>query len=250
MDVYFHLSTVVDYDRLCQTSESLANDNLRITVSGVVMEQPILKSIQVGLPTTYVQRNAGDQQNAAWTTGFFKKPVVGSVHVGKTNIEGDRQDNLSVHGGIDKAVCAYSADHYVTWQTLLEMAELPYGAFGENLTVANLTEKDVCIGDVFQCGEVQFEVSQPRQPCWKLARRWQMKELPELVVKFGWSGWYFRVLEEGSLKAGNHFELVTRRYPQWTVQQANSVFHGKDLLQRDNLAALSELSESWKSLLF
>ena len=222
---------------------------LRFTLSEVIMEQPLLKSIQVGLPTTYVQSNAGDQQNAEWTTSLFKKPVAGSVHVYKTNIDGDQQANLSAHGGIDKAVCAYSADHYVTWQTQLKMAELPYGAFGENLTVAKLTEKDVCIGDVLQCGGVQFEVSQPRQPCWKLARRWKIKELPDLIVKSGWSGWYFRVIKEGSLKAGNHLELVTRRYPQWTVQQANSVFYGKDPLQRDKLAALSELSASWKSLL-
>ena len=96
---------------------------------------------------------------------------------------------------------AYSADHYPKWRDELRMPDMPFGAFGENLTIAGLSEESVCIGDIFRIGEVTFEVSQPRQPCWKLARRWRMHELTGLVVRNGRSGWYLRVLEEGWIEA-------------------------------------------------
>lgn len=208
------------------------------------MSEPYLASLQVGLPRTIV---AGDGSDAPWTTGFYKSPVTGSVQVNATNLEGDGQADLSCHGGIDKAVLAYSAEHYIAWRNELSFSEMPYGAFGENLTITNQTEQNVCIGDQWSCGDVVFQISQPRQPCWKLARRWQLPGLPKLVVQSGRSGWYLRVLAEGEIEAGLNIDLIERPHADWTVQRANATMYGHDMLAQRQLASLPELSASWKS---
>src|ERR1700676_4188508 len=112
----------------------------------------ILVSIQIGSPTTYRFAGAIDAHDQSCTTGFFKTPVEGPVFVGATNLAGDGQADLANHGGIDKAVLAYSADHYPKWRDELRMPGMPCGAFGENLTIAGLTEESVCIGDIFRIG--------------------------------------------------------------------------------------------------
>src|ERR1700746_2504362 len=137
----------------------------------------MLYSIQLGTPKNYGLENAIDPHDLPWTTGFFKTPVEGPVFAGSTNLSGDGQADLKNHGGIDKAVLAYSADHYPKWRDELWIPDMPCGAFGENLTIAGWGEESVCIGDIFRIGPVIFEVSQPRQPCWKLARRWRRHEL-------------------------------------------------------------------------
>jgi MOSC domain-containing protein YiiM len=215
------------------------------------MTQALLQSIQVGMPGTFGSRDALDPLDQEWTSGFYKAPVAGPVHIGATNIVGDGQADLAVHGGVDKAVLAYSADHYPAWRALLDLPELGPGAFGENLTIANITESDVCIGDRFQCGEAILEVTQPRQPCWKLARRWRLITLPKLVVQTGRSGWYLRVVREGEVAAGAAFTLVQRPHPSWTIERANSVMHGKlpEPAERAELAGLPELSASWRAQL-
>ena len=172
-----------------------------------------LYSVQVGMPRSYGSEDAFDPHDKPWMTGFFKTPVEGPVFVGSTNLVGDGQADLKNHGGVDKAVLAYSADHYPKWRDELRLPDMPCGAFGENLTIAGLSEQSVCIGDLFRLGEVLFEVSQPRQPCWKLARRWRMHELTGLVVNNGRSGWYLRVLSEGSVEAGMPVTLIERPNP-------------------------------------
>ena len=163
----------------------------------------MILSIQVGLPQILGSPLADDPAERTWRSAILKLPVPGSVLVGRTNLEGDGQADLRLHGGEDKAVYAYPAEHYPLWQAELDLAELPYGGFGENLTVSGLLEFEVCIGDVYQAGEVQLQVTQPRGPCWKLARRWG---IPDLAVRFtqtGRTGFYLRVLQEGLLAAGN-----------------------------------------------
>ena len=118
-------------------------------------------------------------------------------------IAGDQQADRENHGGLDKAVLAYSADHYAFWRVHLNLPDMPHGGFGENLTIAGLDESSVCIGDRWQAGNVVFEVSQPRQPCWKMGRRWNIADLPKQVIQNGKSGWYLRVLVEGEL-SGRH----------------------------------------------
>jgi MOSC domain-containing protein YiiM len=212
------------------------------------IKQPaILESIQIGAPKNYGSEEATDPHDKAWTTGFFKTKIEGPVLVGKTNLAGDGQADLNNHGGIDKAVLAYSADHYPIWREELQMPGMPAGAFGENLTIAGLCEKSVCIGDVFRIGSVTFEVSQPRQPCWKLARRWRMHELTGLVVRNGRSGWYLRVLEEGRIEARMPVKLVERPSPAWTIARANEILHHHrtDLPLALELADVPRLADSW-----
>jgi MOSC domain-containing protein YiiM len=207
----------------------------------------ILQSIQIGAPKSYGVEGAADAHNQPWTTGFFKTPVAGQVLAEKMGLAGDGQADLINHGGADKAVLAYSADHYPKWREELGIQEMSFGAFGENLTISGLSEETVCIGDIYRIGEAVFEVSQPRQPCWKLARRWRMHELTALVVRNGRSGWYLRVLEEGWIEAGMGVELVERRNPAWPVARANEIMnrHRADLALTLELAAVPRLAESW-----
>jgi MOSC domain-containing protein YiiM len=206
-----------------------------------------LHSVQIGSPKSYGFEDAADPHDKPWTTGFFKSPIEGPVFVGTTNLAGDGQADLKNHGGIDKAVLAYSADHYPKWRDELSMPDMPCGAFGENLTIAGLSEELVCIGDIFRIGAVIFEVSQPRQPCWKLARRWRMHELVALVVRNGRTGWYLRVLEQGCVEAQMPVALVERPNPAWSIARANDILHHHqtDLPRTLELADVPRLADSW-----
>ena len=207
----------------------------------------ILYSIQVGTPKNYGFEDAVDTHDKPWTTGFFKTLVEGPVFVGTTNIVGDGQADLKNHGGSDKAVLAYSAEHYPKWRDELHMPDMPCGAFGENLTIVGLSEESVCIGDIFRIGSVTFEVSQPRQPCWKLARRWRMHELTGLVVRNGRSGWYLRVLEQGWIEAQMQVVLIQRPNPEWSIARANEILHHckTNLPLTLELADVPGLADSW-----
>jgi MOSC domain-containing protein YiiM len=207
----------------------------------------ILNSIQIGTPKSYGFEGAADTHDKPWTTGFFKTPIEGPVFVGTTNLAGDGQADLKNHGGIDKAVLAYSADHYPKWRDELRMPDMPCGAFGENLTIVGLSEASVCIGDIFRIGTVTFEVSQPRQPCWKLARRWRMHELTGMVVRNGRSGWYLRVLEQGWIAAQMPAALLERPNPAWSIARANEILHHRktDLPLTLALADVPGLADSW-----
>ncbi|QEL19125.1 MOSC domain-containing protein [Limnoglobus roseus] len=211
----------------------------------------ILESIQVGLPRFHGQPGAVDPMDRPWATAFFKERVDGPVEVGWETLAGDGVSDLENHGGPDKAILAYSADHYPNWQDQLNLPALPFGAFGENFTIRGLSESTVCIGDQWRIGPCRFEVSQPRQPCWKLARRWRIKELPALVVSSGRSGWYLRILQAGTLTAGMNPSLEHRPNPDWSVQRANRVFYQlkNDAEANRELLSVSELSISWKELL-
>jgi MOSC domain-containing protein YiiM len=206
-----------------------------------------LSSVQTGTPQNYGFEDAVDTHDKPWTTGFFKSPIEGPVFAGATNLAGDGQADLLNHGGVDKAVLAYSADHYPKWRNELGLPDMPYGAFGENLTIAGLSEELVCIGDIFHIGTVLFEVSQPRQPCWKLARRWRMHELTGLVVRNGRSGWYLRVLEEGWIEAQLPVVLIERPNPEWSIARANEILHHRrtDLPLTLELADVPRLADSW-----
>jgi MOSC domain-containing protein YiiM len=206
-----------------------------------------LCSIQIGTPQDYGFEGAVDPHDMPWKTGFFKTPIEGPVFVSATNLAGDGQADLQNHGGIDKAVLAYSADHYPLWRNQLGMPDMPFGAFGENLTISGLNEELVYIKDILRIGTVTFEVSQPRQPCWKLARRWRRHELTGLVVRNGRSGWYLRVLEEGWIEARMPVELIARPNPAWSIARANEILHHHrtDLPLTLALADVPGLASSW-----
>ena len=205
-------------------------------------------SIQVGRPTAYDFEHEADGRSRSWTTAFFKSPIAGSVRVGRLGIAGDGQADLKNHGGVDKAVLAYSADHYPAWRTLLVLPDMPLGGFGENLSLSGIDENAVCIGDRWQAGEVLFEVTQPRQPCWKMSRRWRISDLAAQVIANGKSGWYLRVLAEGEIAGGMRLTLVERPHERWPVARASRLMnHDKqDLAAAAELAALPELSAAWK----
>ena len=215
------------------------------------MSAIVLASIQVGQPGTHGRADATDPFDAEWTTAIFKQPVAGAVSVRRTGIAGDGQADLSVHGGPDKAICAYAAEHYPFWQAELERPDFAAGAFGENFTVDGANERSLCLGDVFRVGGIAVQVSQPRTPCWKLARKWRIKTLTARVIETGFTGWYFRVLEDGEVAAGATFELQDRPHADWSLQRANDVMHHRkmDAEAAAELAAVPALAASWRETL-
>jgi MOSC domain-containing protein YiiM len=208
-------------------------------------------SLQVGQPQTVGSRESSDRFDEAWTTGFFKLPVTAPVWLGTTNLNGDGQADLKNHGGPEKAVNVYPVEHYPYWQQVLGETKFPFGSFGENFTTEGLLETEVYLGDIFEVGEALVQVSQPRQPCWKLARRWRKNDLALLVQESGRTGWYFRVIKEGTVQAGSRLILVERPCPEWTVASANDVMHRwtDDIQAAQRLAVCPALAVRWRETL-
>lgn len=141
-------------------------------------------------------------------TAIFKRPVEGAINVARRNLEGDRQADLRVHGGLDKAVYAYPSEHYSVWREELARNDFTFGQFGENLTTEGLLEDDVRIGDRYRIGTALFEVSQPRFPCFKLGIRMNDPAFVKTFFKSRRVGFYLRVIEEGALQAGDTIECI------------------------------------------
>lgn len=206
---------------------------------------PLLRTVLVGQPRCI-------DDNEPWVTAFFKEAVTGAVFLATGNLTGDRQADLTVHGGPDKAVCVYSADHYAAWRAELATRACVPGWFGENFTVDGQTEQSVAIGDIYRVGTALVQVSQPRGPCWKLGRRWRRPDLPKLVVRSGRSGWYLRVLEEGAVIAGEPLVLVERESTPWTIAQVNAATYARGVQARrlkdvrHALAHCAALASSWR----
>lgn len=202
-------------------------------------------SLQVGRPQV-----ALTSSGRAWESAIRKGPVPGRVALSRTNLDGDQQADLRHHGGPDKAVCCYSAEHYPPWRAALSL-DLPYGAFGENFTTEGLTEDRVCIGDTFAVGDVVVQISQPRQPCSNISRRWERPDLPRRMEESGWTGFYLRVLQTGAVGEGDPLTLAERPHPGWTLLRANALVYGRDAAAEEtaDLAALSALSAEWKRML-
>lgn len=205
-----------------------------------------VRSIQVGTVEDRGTRGADDPLDRQFRTAYFKEPVADEVWLGETGLEGDEQASAS-HGGPDKAVCVYPHDHYGYWEERYDL-ELEIPAFGENFTTVGRTEADVCIGDVLEVGEAEVQVTQPRGPCWKIARRWGIKELPKHAEDVGYTGWHLRVLQDGFVEAGQQLTLLDRPNPEWTVERATEVRFGMpdDRTLADELASLPELGSNWR----
>jgi len=159
-------------------------------------------SVNVGLPRQMV--SAG----RTVTTGIFKTPVAGRVKVHKLNLEGDAQADLSVHGGPNKAVYAYPSEHYAFWKREFPGMALPWGMFGENLTLEGLLEDEAHIGDRFRIGTAVLMVTQPRTPCYKLGMKFGREDMEARFLASGRTGFYFAVIEEGEMGKGDNIKLI------------------------------------------
>ena len=208
-----------------------------------------IQSIQIGRVITEGDPESSDLLGRRWTTGFYKLPAVGPVKLSQLGLLGDAVADTRHHGGPDKAVLCYAASHYQQWADEYPELGMSAGALAENLTLSGADESSVCLGDRYRAGECEIEVSQPRQPCWKIARRWGIKTLTKRVAQTGRTGWYVRVITEGTLRIGQSFELLDRPHPDWPVARANDVMFGRvvDRLAVIDLMNVNELADAWRA---
>lgn len=181
-------------------------------------------------------------------TGYFKEAVGTNVSVYRLGLDGDVQADLTVHGGVDKAVYFYPYEHYAGWESILQSGPLPAGSFGENITTNGLLETDVCVGDVLQIGSAMLQVTQPRSPCYKLQIKFQRPDIVALFVRRGLPGWYASVLREGSLGPGDDIEVVFRSPERISVADIwkYSFGFGTDAKARMKMIELAVLPNFWK----
>jgi MOSC domain-containing protein YiiM len=181
-------------------------------------------------------------------TGIFKEPVQGPVMLRTLNLDGDRQADLSVHGGVSKAVYAYPSEHYELWKEELPDTGLPYGMFGENFTTEGLLEDAVNVGDRFSVGEAELMVTEPRMPCYKLGIKFGRPDIIKKFLQSRRTGFYFAVLKEGEVKAGDAIELLSRDANNIAVSDITRLyaFEKDDLETLRRAVKLEALSESWR----
>jgi MOSC domain-containing protein YiiM len=203
-------------------------------------------SVQVGRPQTFPSFDGGKPFRSA----IDKRPVAGPVRAGPEGLEGDAQVDRRFHGGPERALLAYAAEHYPGWRAELARPDLSFGAFGENLTCEGLTEEDSCIGDELALPAAVFQISQPRIPCSKLARRLGVRDGVERALASGRTGFYLRVLRGGAVEPGP-LRLVERPFPQLTVARALRAVYapGEDPDGVDALMACPLLSSSIREVL-
>lgn len=179
-----------------------------------------------------------------------KSPATLALHLAADGFQGDEQADRRVHGGPEKAVHHYPRDHYRIWQA--ELGPLPVlgrpGAFGENISASGLTEEDVAVGDIFRLGGALVQVSQGRQPCWKLNHRFGVTDMARRVQGTGRTGWYYRVLQPGTVEPDAELQLIDRLAADWSLKRLWHVMY-VDRLNREALeqiAALEVLADGWR----
>jgi MOSC domain-containing protein YiiM len=206
------------------------------------MSQGKLISVNVGRPREVTWK--GTQVS----TAIFKSPVEGPIDVKRLNLRGDQQADLSVHGGPDKAIYGYPSEHYAYWRTELPQADLSWGAFGENLTTEGLSEDRLHIGDRLRIGSALLMVTQPRVPCYKLTIRFDRDDMIKRFIDSNTSGFYFAVLEEGQLAAGDNIEVIHHDPTAVSVADIGNLYYGKthsaELLRR--AVGLEALPQNWR----
>jgi MOSC domain-containing protein YiiM len=197
--------------------------------------------------------NVGKPRELPWngitiSTSIYKRAVAGEVAVGKLNLDGDQQADLTVHGGPYKAVYAYPAEHYGFWRDEFPDMPLTWGYFGENLTTTGLREDDVCIGDTIKIGSAKFQVTQPRLPCDKLGIRFGRDDIIKRFLASRRSGFYLSVIEEGSLRSTAEIEIVERNPQKVSIVDIINLFLG--MPQDDEILAravqVDALPQDWK----
>jgi MOSC domain-containing protein YiiM len=183
------------------------------------------------------------------STGIFKEPVAGRVNLRTLNLDGDRQADLSVHGGVSKAVYAYPSEHYDFWKHELPEMDLPWGMFGENFTTAGMNEAEINVGDKFRVGSAIVMATQPRMPCYKLSIRFGRADILKRFLASERTGVYFAVLQEGEVGSGDRLELIEKNEPSVRIIDVTRLYTS----EKNNLALLrratevEQLPESWRS---
>ncbi|PYZ92352.1 MOSC domain-containing protein [Salipaludibacillus keqinensis] len=200
-------------------------------------------SLNVGKPRTL------NGLNQTIVTAIEKKSIDQQIFLAKEQLDGDEQADKVHHGGPDKAVCVYSFNHYPYWEEKLSKKLSP-GAFGENLTVKGLLEDEVHIGDLFRWGEAQVQISQPRKPCHKLAKRFEIPTLVKQVSDSGYTGFYFRVIKEGMVSADTPLQFI-KRFSDVSLAEVNETFYHKhsDEASVSRIASIPELADSWSEMM-
>jgi len=201
-----------------------------------------LVSVNIGHPREVIYKGK------TVTTGIFKEPVEGRIRLRTLNLDGDRQADLSVHGGLSKAAYAYPIEHYEYWREQLPGVDLPWGMFGENFTTEGLREDSVNIGDRFRIGSAEVMVTEPRLPCYKLAAKFGRDDIIKRFLHSGRTGFYFAVMQEGEVGTGDGIELVSRDEHSVTVADITRLY----VREKDDMGTLrravqvTALPESWR----
>jgi MOSC domain-containing protein YiiM len=190
-------------------------------------------AIHVGMP-----RSLESQKGGVFVSSIARTTLTEEIRieVGRAQINGDASANKKLHGGPEKAICCYGAEQYAIWRAEFDQ-NLPFGAFGENLTIEKLSEFESCIGDVYQIGSIKVQITQPRQPCVNLVKRWGFASLPKRMVATNATGFYLRVLEIGAIGTGD--EILLHAMLAKTATET----------ERQALLALPELSAEWRRML-
>src|SRR5215813_8868550 len=202
-----------------------------------------LLSVNVGLPRDI------EWKGRTVHTGIWKDPVPGRCRVGRLNLDGDRQGDLAGHGGEQRAVYAYQIESYRYWEERLKRSDFAPGQFGENFTIEGLPDDAVCIGDRYRIGSALFEVTQPRVTCYRVGIRMNEPRMPALLTSSGRPGFYFRVLHEGEVGAGDEIVKIGEAEERMTVAQINALLyspdHARDRLER--ALRIEALSPGWRA---
>jgi MOSC domain-containing protein YiiM len=197
--------------------------------------------------------NVGLPREISWqgklvTTGIFKEPVNTPVMLRTLNLDGDQQADLTVHGGVNKAVYVYPSEHYDYWRAELPGADLPWGMFGENFTTDGLLEEAIYIGDRFGIGETEVMVTEPRMPCYKLGIKFGRPDIIKRFLASRRTGFYFAVVREGMVGAGDPIELIGQEQQDISVADITRLyaFEKSDLEGLRRAIGVDSLPESWK----
>jgi MOSC domain-containing protein YiiM len=201
-----------------------------------------IQALNVSLPKVVVYK--GEEV----LTGIYKVPTAEPLMVRKSNIDGDKQADLTVHGGVDKAVYAFPAEHYSYYQETLKQDPYETGQFGENLTTVGMLEADVRIGDRYRVGEVVFEVSQPRSPCYKFAIKMGSAESLSVCINSAKTGFYFRVLSEGIVQSGDRIGIDYSNDTAPTVEEVHRLYYldKKNIDGLTKAAQCNSLAKGWR----
>ena len=206
-----------------------------------------MKMVSINIAS--VERVSLDGGPKKHKSGFFKMPVSEPVFLDLAGFKGDGVGDSRIHGGRDKAVCAYCVKHFPYWVEKLQ-SDIAPGAFGENLSLEGPLETDISIGDIFEVGSAQIQVSQPRQPCYKLNKVFNNQEMACNVQKTGFTGYYFRVIKTGLVEPGASMKLIEKDPSRFSIEKANALLRkgGSNIKHMEELISLQALSKDWREM--